>query len=104
VSSRVGALAAGFVACAVVIAQIVVPGQPVFHTWQYALALAVLAYLLISYVAPATRGTDGPVGKMVAVALLGALIVVADGLASGLLGPDTETISRAPGRLRRCRK
>lgn len=96
-SSRVATLVAGFVACAAVVAQIVVPGQPVFHTWQYALALAVLAYLLVSYVAPAMRGADGPVGKMVAVALLGVLIVVADGLASGLLGPDTETIARAPG-------
>ncbi|MGH7684493.1 MAG: hypothetical protein ACREMT_09120, partial [Vulcanimicrobiaceae bacterium] len=96
-SSRVGALVAAFVTCAVVVAQIAIPGQAVFHTWQYALALAVLAYLLVSYVAPAMRGSDGPVGKMVAVALLGMLIVVADGLASGLLGPDTESISRAPG-------
>jgi hypothetical protein len=97
VSARIATLIAGSVACAVVLAQVFIPGRALFHTWQYALALGVLAYLLISYVAPAMRGSDGPVGKMVAIALLGMLIVVADGLASGLLGPDTETIARAPG-------
>jgi hypothetical protein len=97
VSARTATLVAGFAACAIVVAQVLIPGRALFHTWQYALALGVLAYLLISYVAPAMRGNDGPVGKMVAVALLGALIVVADGLASGLLGPDTETIASAPG-------
>lgn len=77
-------------ACALVIAQIVFPGEALFHTWQYVLVLAVVAWLLIATASRAGR-------SLFAISLFGALIVVADGLASGLLGPDTQRIARAPG-------
>lgn len=89
-SSRVSSLIAAAVACAVVLAQIAFPGQALFHTWQYALALVVLAWLLISAASREGRG-------FFTFAMLGAMIVVADGLASGLLGPDTDTVVHAPG-------
>ncbi len=81
---------AELVACVLVIAQIVFPGDPLFHTWQYALALAVVAWLLITSAARNRRA-------LFSISVLGALIVIADGLASGLLGPDTERVARAPG-------
>ena len=77
-------------ACGLVLAQIAFAGDSLFHTWQYALALAVLGWLLMLAV---TRSR----GALFTLSLLGALIVVADGLASGLLGPDTLRIARAPG-------
>jgi hypothetical protein len=90
VKTRFAAIFAELVACALVIAQIVFPGNALFHTWQYALSLVVVAWLLITSAARSRRALLG-------ISLLGALIVVADGLASGLLGPDTERIARAPG-------
>ena len=96
-SARGAALVAALVACGVVIAQIAFAGQTLFHTWQYSLALAVLAWLLISAAARAVRGEDRLGGRWFAVSMLGALVVVADGIASGLLGPDTEILARPPG-------
>jgi hypothetical protein len=93
VSGRAAAFVAAIVACGVVIAQIVFAGQALFHTWQYAVALAVLGWLFISAAARAMRSGS----RWFAVSMLGALFVVATGLASGLLGPDTESVSRAPG-------
>jgi hypothetical protein len=90
VNARFAGVFAELIACALVIAQIVVPGAPLFHTWQYALALAVVAWLLI---VSATRSKRA----LFAISVLGALIVLADGFASGLLGADTERIARAPG-------
>ncbi|HTX03999.1 MAG TPA: hypothetical protein VMD07_09985 [Candidatus Acidoferrales bacterium] len=88
--TRLAGIVTEVVACVLVIAQIIVPGDALFHTWQYALALAVVAWLLIASVSRSRRGLFG-------ISLLGALIVIADGLASGLLGPDTERLARAPG-------
>jgi hypothetical protein len=90
VNTRFAALFAELVACALVIAQIVFPGNALFHTWQYALALAVVAWLLITSASRSRR-------VLFLISLLGALIVIADGFASGLLGPDTQRIARAPG-------
>ncbi|MGH7714889.1 MAG: hypothetical protein ACREML_02720 [Vulcanimicrobiaceae bacterium] len=87
---RLSGIITELVACVLVIAQIAVPGESLFHTWQYALALAVVAWLLIASASRAGR-------KLFAVSLFGALIVTADGLASGLLGADTQRIARAPG-------
>ena len=89
-STRSGAIFAELVACVLVIAQLVFPGNPLFHTWQYALALAVVAWLLITSATRSRRALFG-------ISLLGALIVIADGFASGLVGPDTERFARAPG-------
>ena len=96
-SSRWFSLAVAIVAIALVVAQDVVPTTPLFHTWQYALALALAAFVMVAYVLGARRGEDGAFGRRLALAHVGALIVLGAGLASGLLGPDTETIVRAPG-------
>ena len=96
-SSRWFALGVAIVAIALVVAQDIVPTTALFHTWQYALALALAAFVMVGYALGAQRGEDGPLGKRLAVAQVGALIVLGAGLASGLLGPDTETIARAPG-------
>jgi hypothetical protein len=90
-------LLAALLACALVAAQIAFPGAALFHTWQYAFALAILAWLLIAYGTRVMREKGRRGGRMLGLALLGVLIVVADGLASGLLGPDTERVARAPG-------
>jgi len=90
VNSRFAAIFAELVACVLVIAQIVFPGNLLFHTWQYAIALALVAWLLITSASRRRRALFG-------ISLLGALIVIADGLASGLVGPDTERVAHAPG-------
>lgn len=90
-------LLAALIACALVVAQIVFSGAPLFHTWQYAFALAILGWLLIAQAAREVRSAEGRGGRWIALGLLGALIVVADGMASGLVGPDTERVAHAPG-------
>jgi hypothetical protein len=97
VSGRVTALVAGFVAIALVLAQDVAPGAAFYHSWQYALALAVALALMVGYAVGAWRGHDGPVGRRLVLALVGAVAVDVAGLASGLLGPDTATIVGTPG-------
>lgn len=87
---RLPGLITELLACVLVIVQIAVPGNALFHTWQYALALAVVAWLLIAAASRTGR-------NLFAVSLFGALIVTADGLASGLLGADSQRIVRAPG-------
>lgn len=96
-NSRVTAIGAAVVALALVVAQDAVPTFEPFHQWQYALALAILAWVLAAYATAALRGSDGADGKALGIAVVGALIVLAAGLASGLLGPDTAQIVRAPG-------
>jgi hypothetical protein len=95
VNPRTLSLIAALLACALVVAQFVYAGAAVFHTWQYATALAILAWMLIAQGVREMRESGG--GRLMAVALLGVVIVVADGMASGLLGPDTERVTRAPG-------
>jgi len=93
-----GAAQAGAVAgIALVLAQDIATGWYGYHTWQYAALLALGAGVVIGYAVPAARGRGGETGQGDVIALLGALVVIAAGLASGLLGPDTETVSRAPG-------
>lgn len=96
-TSRWFVLVVAIIAIALVIAQDIVPTTALFHTWQYALALALAAFVMVGYALGAQRGEDGPLGKRLAIAQVGALIVLGAGLASGLLGPDTDTIARAPG-------
>ena len=92
----VGVLAAlASVAC--VLAQDVAPQWSGFHTWQYAATLGLGAIAIGSYALAGRRGEDGIVGTRLVVAMVGALVVISAGIASGLLGPDTEIVSRAPG-------
>jgi hypothetical protein len=97
VSSRNVALFSAAACIALVLAQDVVPAWTGFHTWQYAAVLVLLFVTLAAYALEARGGCDGETGTKLVVALIGALVVGAAGLASGLLGPDSETIVRAPG-------
>jgi len=96
-SSRASVPAAALAGVGLVLVQDFVPGWAGFHTWQYAAVLAIVAGVLIWYLVTSRsrRAAEGE-GRLV-FAIFGALIVLVAGLASGLLGPDTETLARAPG-------
>src|ERR1700729_1154511 len=95
--SRHLALAAAVGGAGLVLAQLVVPAWAGFHTWQYAGALALAALVILTYVAGARKGEDQDTGRRLTIAMIGALVLIGAGLASGLLGPDTDTLARAPG-------
>ena len=81
---------------AVVLAQYAAPSWPGFHVWEYATALALLCVPAVGRAFELRRGSDREsLGTFVA--LLGALVVIATGIGSGLLGPDTEVVQRPPG-------
>ena len=96
-SGRAAALVAAVVGITIVLAQDVAPGFALYHSWQYAVVLGIAATVVIGYVLGARKGTDGPLGTRLVVAMLGSLAIIAAGIASGLLGPDTEVVARAPG-------
>lgn len=96
-TGRITAIAVSIVAIALVVAQDVAPRTPLYHTWQYALALAVALFVLAAYANGVRRGEDGRAGKRLLIAVAGAAIVDIAGLASGLLGPDTATVIGTPG-------
>ncbi|HTJ28361.1 MAG TPA: hypothetical protein VMA36_19545 [Candidatus Limnocylindria bacterium] len=96
-SGRIAALAIALATIALVLAQDLLPRTALYHTWQYALALAIALAVVLVYANAARRGEDGPGGKRLAIAMLGAAVVGIAGLASGLLGPDTAEIVGAPG-------
>lgn len=78
--------------CAIgmVVAQDVIPGQPIYHYgWYNALDIA---FLILAALQLRGRANTGLV-----VATFGAAIVVFTGVASGLMGPDTQTVVGAPG-------
>ncbi len=91
------ALAATVACVLLVLAQYAVPAWPGFHSWQYAAVLVAGAAAIGRYALSARTGADGERGTRLTVTMLGALVITAAGLASGLLGPDTETVSSAPG-------
>lgn len=96
-SPRAVAFLAAIAAIVLVAAQDIVPAWAGFHTWQYASALALGAIAIGAYANGARKGEDGPIGARLVIAMIGALVIVAAGIASGLLGPDTELVVRAPG-------
>ncbi len=96
-ANRGVAVASAVFGIALVLAQDVVPSWAGFHTWQYAAALALATIAAIGYALGARSGGDGEAGVRIAFAMVGAVVVIAAGIASGLLGPDTETVVRAPG-------
>jgi hypothetical protein len=96
-NSRTIAVLAALACAGLVLAQDVVPAWEGFHTWQYAATLAIGAVALAGYAWDARAGADGERGRRFTIAALGALVVVAAGIASGLLGPDPQTVQRAPG-------
>jgi len=79
-----------------VVVQDAFPGLAWYHTGSYALLLFVLCALLawrLQKLLRVSSARDRPLSLVTA----GALIVGAAGLASGLLGPDTQTYVSAPG-------
>lgn len=96
-SPRLAASLAAIASIAFVLAQDVEPQWAGFHLWQYTAALALGATAIFAYILGARRGEDGDVGRRLVVAMVGALVIIAAGIASGLLGPDSETVVRAPG-------
>ncbi|HEY4441145.1 MAG TPA: hypothetical protein VGN14_11870 [Candidatus Elarobacter sp.] len=88
-NARPSALIVGAIAIALVVAQDVSPRTPLYHSWQYALALAIALALLVA----AMRGA----GRRALLGYGGAAIVVVAGLAAGLLGPDTAEVVGTPG-------
>ncbi|HEX3463471.1 MAG TPA: hypothetical protein VHS78_05410 [Candidatus Elarobacter sp.] len=96
-SARIAALAVAALVIALVVAQDVYPQTPLYHTWQYALALAIGLAVVLAYANGARRGQDGVAGKRLLLACAGAVVVAVAGLASGLLGPDTANVIGTPG-------
>lgn len=88
---------AAFGGIALVLAQDAVPTWAGFHTWQYAATVALAIVTVAAYALSARRGADGPLGIRLGIAAAGAIVTMSAGIASGLLGPDTETVTRAPG-------
>ncbi len=96
-TSRLTALLIALVAIGLTLAQDVRPGLDVYHTWQYAAALAIAIMVMLAYAWGARGGADGAAGRRIAIGLLGALTIAVGGLLSGLIGPDTLTVSGSPG-------
>lgn len=91
------ALATTALVVALVAAQDVYPMWKFVHTEPYAVALAVAICVLVAYALRASKGRDGDAGRWLVLTAAGGLLVAVTGLASGLLGPDTQTLVRAPG-------
>lgn len=96
-SARVAALSVAALVIALAAAQDLYPRTPLYHTWQYALALAIGLVVMVAYANGARRGGDGVAGKRALLAMAGGAVAGVAGLASGLLGPDTATVVATPG-------
>ena len=96
-SARIAALAIAALVIVLAVAQDVYPQTPLYHTWQYALALAIGLIVTLAYANGARRGTYGVAGKRLLLAMAGAVVAAVAGLASGLLGPDTAIVVGTPG-------
>ncbi len=94
---RATGVGSGALALVSTFAQPTVPGLALYHTWQYALALALVLTAASVYAVQALRGRDGRLGRRLALAVTGAGLVGLAGLGSGLLGPDTAEIVGPPG-------
>jgi hypothetical protein len=79
-----------------VLAEFVYPSWPGYHVWEYATALVLLAVPVAGRALELRREIAGK-GLGLFVALLGSLVIMATGIGSGLLGPDTEIVQKPPG-------
>lgn len=96
-SPRIVAALAAVVSITLVLVQYLAPQWAGFHTWQYSAALAIAGTAVGAYALGARRGEDGERGARLAISALGTLVIIVAGIASGLLGPDSQVIARAPG-------
>jgi hypothetical protein len=97
VSPRLTALVFAFVAIGLTAAQDAFPARDWYHGWQYITILAIAIVVMAVYALRARAGDDGIAGRRLAVAMIGAVIVAAAGMISGLCGPDTVTVVGTPG-------
>ena len=97
-SGRIAALVVAALVIVLAVAQDWYPRTPLYHSWQYALALAIGLVVTLAYANGARRGADGVAGKRLLLAMAGAVVGDVAGLASGLLGPDTALICGPIGR------
>ncbi|MGZ3495990.1 MAG: hypothetical protein ACXWNK_01930 [Vulcanimicrobiaceae bacterium] len=84
------------IAIAGVFAQDLFPGRDLYHYGWYNAAIAALIVYAVLRLRGIRREQPRYVGAL-AIALFGAGIIAFAGIASGLLGPDTQTIVAAPG-------
>ena len=96
-NARITIYVVAFVAIGLTLAQDLRPGLDFYHTWQYAAMSGIAILLMASYAWSARTGADGASGKRVAIAMVGALTIAVAGFLSGLIGPDTVTVSGSPG-------
>jgi hypothetical protein len=96
-TARPFAVVAGIATIALVALQVFLPAWSGVHTEPYAVALAICLAVLIGYAVRAGAGKDGARGRWFALGAAGAALIGVTGLASGLLGPETETMIHAPG-------
>ena len=99
-TARNATLALAALAIALVFAQDLIPSAPLYHTWQYALALTIALAVMVAHANGVRRGRDGVAGRGLLLAFGGAAVVVVAGLAAGLLGPDTVLVVGTPGTLK----
>jgi hypothetical protein len=91
-------LATALVATAGVIAEIVLPGQPAYHTGWYNIGLAALAILVVVNGRKQWKAARGSRARMAIVAVaFGAAAVAVAGVANGLFAPDGRNVVGAPG-------
>jgi hypothetical protein len=97
VNARGTALLLALLTIGLTLAQDIAPARDWYHSWQYATILALAILVMIGYAWGARAGSDGPGGKQLALAMVGAVAVGIAGLLSGLIGPDTLTVIGTPG-------
>jgi hypothetical protein len=93
-----GVLAAALLVVAAVIAEIAVPGRDLYHAGWYNVAMGALAIYAIAASRARFRAARSTLARLAIVAVVaGAATSGIAGIASGLLGPDNQTIVGAPG-------
>jgi hypothetical protein len=97
VNARATAFAFALLAIVLTVAQDLLPARDWYHSWQYAVILALAILVTVAHAWRAWRGSDGGRGRRVALALTGAVAVAVAGLLSGLIGPDDVTVVGTPG-------
>lgn len=96
-SSAANAFLVACAAIALVVAQDLYPSATFYHTWQYAAVLCICIVVLAAHLIDARKSAPRTPLRRAMLSMTGALVVATAGLASGLLGPDTQTLGNAPG-------
>jgi hypothetical protein len=90
-------IATAAIVVAAVVAELVLPGSPIYHAGWYNVTIAAAIVINASLVRKYSRTTRAP-RRVGAIALVfGAAVCGLAGIASGLFGPDNQMIVGAPG-------